>query len=198
MKTTREKMVAGAVDLLSRHGVQATSLREVVLRTGTPRGSITHHFPGGKLQLLHEAVQQATEQVAAPLAALTLERGAMAGLQTFLSWWRQVLVGSEFQAGCPVLAVAVEPLPDDETLASTDNGVLRADVHAAFTQWQAILADALGREGVAPERARRLAALVVASVEGTVAMCRAAGSTQPLDDVQAELEWVLARVLRPG
>ena len=54
---------------------------------------------------------------------------------------------------------------------------------------------ALRREGVAPARARRLAALVIASTEGTVAMCRAARSAQPLDDVGQELELVLSSAL---
>ena len=54
---------------------------------------------------------------------------------------------------------------------------------------------ALRREGVAPARARRLAALVIASVEGTVAMCRAARSAQPLDDVRQELELALSSAL---
>ena len=35
---TRAKMVAGAADLMSRRGVNATSMREVVRHTGTPRG----------------------------------------------------------------------------------------------------------------------------------------------------------------
>jgi hypothetical protein len=51
------------------------------------------------------------------------------------------------------------------------------------------------REGVAAARARRLATLVIASVEGTVAMCRAARSSQPLDDVRLELELILSSVL---
>jgi hypothetical protein len=36
----------------------------------------------------------------------------------------------------------------------------------------------------------------VASVEGTVALCRAARSAQPLDDVRAELELLLSSVVR--
>jgi hypothetical protein len=56
---------------------------------------------------------------------------------------------------------------------------------------------ALRREGIAATRARRLGALVVASIEGTVAMCRAARSAQPLNDVQHELEIVLTSALQP-
>jgi hypothetical protein len=54
---------------------------------------------------------------------------------------------------------------------------------------------ALRREGMAPARARRLAALVIASMEGTVAMCRAARSARPLDDVRQELEQLLSNAI---
>ena len=40
-----------------------------------------------------------------------------------------------------------------------------------------------------------LATLVIASTEGTVAMCRAARSAQPLEDVRHELELVLSAAI---
>lgn len=187
-------MVAGAADLMSRRGVHATSLRTVVQHTGTPRGSLGHHFPGGKQQLLEEAVRYAAESVAAPLETLMKERGTVEGLRAFIGWWRRILETSGFEAGCPVLAVAVEPAAGDDE-AEPGGGrageQLRALAHEAFQRWEAILAAALRREGVAASRARRLAALTVASIEGTVAMCRAARSAQALDDVQRELEAIL-------
>ena len=194
---TRAKMVAGAADLMSRRGVNATSMREVVRHTGTPRGSIGHHFPRGKQQLIEDALVFAGRQVSGPLAHLTETRGAIAGLRTFITLWRQTLERTEFRAGCPVLAVAVEQYVNDATekdgepdeaaqqhLLDLANGI--------FADWQRIMFRALRREGVAPARARRLAALVIASTEGTVAMCRAARSAEPLDDVRQELELVLS------
>jgi AcrR family transcriptional regulator len=186
---TRDKMIAGAADLLSRRGVHATSLRTVVQHTGTPRGSLGHHFPGGTQQLLEEAVRHANESVAAPLETLMKERGAVEGLQAFVGWWRRILESSGFEAGCPVLAVAVEPMADEEDAAS--GARLRELAHEAFERWEAILAAALRREGVAANRAQRLGALTVAAIEGTVAMCRAARSTRALDDVQLELKAML-------
>jgi AcrR family transcriptional regulator len=197
--STREKMVAGAADLLSRRGVQGTSLRTVVHHTGTPRGSLGHHFPGGKHELLEEAVRYANESVASPLEALLQKRGAVDGLREFIGWWRRVLEKSCFEAGCPVLAVAVEPVvveaggPDSGRPAEP----LCALAHEAFERWESILAKALRREGVPAARAHRLGVLIVASIEGTVAMCRAARSARPLDDVQRELETVLAGVIQP-
>jgi AcrR family transcriptional regulator len=197
---TRARMVAGAADLMSRRGVNATSMREVVRHTGTPRGSIGHHFPRGKQELIEDALVFAGKQVSGPLQHLTQSRGAVAGLRAFIALWRQTLERTKFQAGCPVLAVAVEQYVNDATekdgepdeaarqrLLDLANGV--------FADWQRIMFAALRRDGVAPARARRLAALVIASTEGTVAMCRAARSAQPLDDVRQELELVLSNAL---
>src|SRR6266700_3947584 len=88
---TRAKMVAGAADLMSRRGVNATSMRDVVRHTGTPRGSISHHFPGGKQQLIEDAIVFAGARVSKPLERLTHERGAIAGLRALIALWRQVL-----------------------------------------------------------------------------------------------------------
>lgn len=186
-------MVAGAADLISRRGVRATTLRDVVQHTGTPRGSLSHHFPGGKQQMLEEAIHHAAESVAVPLAALMQEQGALAGLRSFVGWWRRVLERSNFEAGCPVLAVAVEPAADADGEPSAVR--LRELAHAAFERWQAILCEALRREGVPAARARRLAALVVAAIEGTVAMCRAERSVRPLEEVRQELEAVIGAAL---
>src|SRR5438132_3577679 len=184
---TRAKMVAGAADLMSRRGVNGTSMRDVVRHTGTPRGSIGHHFPNGKQQLIGEAIVFAGAQVSGPLEHLTRERGAIAGLRTFIALWRQTLEKSKFRAGCPVLAVAVEQFVNDATERDgkpdeAAQGHLLDLADGVFADWQRIMFAALRSEGVSPARARRLAALVIASTEGTVAMCRAARSAQPLED----------------
>jgi AcrR family transcriptional regulator len=200
MSDTKAKMVAGAADLMSRRGVNATSVREVVRHTSTPRGSISHHFPRGKQQLVEDAIVFAGAQVSGPLQHLTHERGAIAGLRSFIALWRQTLEKTKFEAGCPVLAVAVEQYVSDamdkdgapneavqQRLLELANGV--------FVTWQQILSAALKREGIASARARRLGTLIVASVEGTVAMCRAARSSQPLEDVRLELEALLTEAI---
>lgn len=193
---TRDKMLMGAVDLIRRRGVNATSVREVVRHTETPRGSIRHHFPDGKLQLVEEAVVLAGQEVSVPLRQLTAERGAVAGLRIFIGLWKQVLAASAFEAGCPVLAVAVEQyIGEDGNPQPEAEQRLRELTAAIFGEWQQILAAALEKEGVPALRAGRLATLVVAAVEGTVAMCRAARSNTPLDDVLAELEQAIVAAL---
>jgi len=199
LSSTKEKMIAGAADLISRQGVAATSLRDVVHHTGTPRGSLAHHFPGGKQQMLEEAVAYADHAVAGPLADLLHTRGPVEGLLAFIAWWQHVLEVSDFEAGCPVLAVAIEQGSVMDTLGDEEVGArerLRLLVHGAFSSWQGIFAGSLVKAGVEDERAKSLAALVVASVEGTVAMCRAARSREPLDSVTRELHAILKLTLQ--
>ena len=195
--STRDKMIAGAADLMSRHGVNATSMRDVVRHTATPRGSIGHHFPDGKRQLIAEAVIFAGKQVSIPLERAMNERGVIGGLAAFVASWRRRLEATGFAAGCPVLAVAVDRYvgeasdKDDETA----QGHLLDLADGVFADWRQIMRAALLREGLAAERAERLATLVVASIEGTVAMCRASRSAAALDQVQEELETVLTAAL---
>ncbi|MDX6318938.1 MAG: hypothetical protein QOD35_2338, partial [Nocardioidaceae bacterium] len=53
----RERMVYSAVQLVRARGMNATGVRDVVDDSGAPRGSFQHYFPGGKEQLVAEAVR---------------------------------------------------------------------------------------------------------------------------------------------
>jgi AcrR family transcriptional regulator len=188
-KPSRERIVAGAADMISRRGLSATSIREMAKHAEAPLGSTYHYFPEGKQQLATEAVRFTGEWVARSLRK-ELEAGPAAGLSAFLDLWRGIVVGSDFHAGCPVLAVAIEEPPAD--------GVPPALVAAAevFEQWEALLAASLREHGAESEQAAQLATLVVAAVEGTVAMCRAKRSTQPLDHTAAQLQALIAATTR--
>lgn len=55
-RDVRARMVESAVELLARRGLLATSFSEVLERSGAPRGSVYHHFPGGKDELVGSAL----------------------------------------------------------------------------------------------------------------------------------------------
>ncbi|MEU9110999.1 hypothetical protein AB0D04_04145 [Streptomyces sp. NPDC048483] len=136
-----------------------------------------------------EAVRYAGETVARTLRK-ELEAGPVAGLRAFLDLWRKIVVDTDFRAGCPVLAVSIEEPPTDETPAAL---VAAADV---FNEWESLLAASLREHGAEPERAVQLATLIVAAVEGTVAMCRAKRSTQPLDQTAEQLQALIRGTCR--
>ncbi|MEU2509125.1 TetR/AcrR family transcriptional regulator [Streptomyces sp. NPDC007863] len=184
----RERIVAGAADMIRRRGLNATSIRETAKHAKAPLGSTYHYFPGGKQQLTTEAVRYAGEVVARVLRERVSEE-PVAGLRALLEMWRAIVVGTGFRAGCTVLAVAIE-----EPAEPGGSSVLEAAAEV-FGEWEGLLGASLRARGVEAERAARVATLVVASVEGSVALCRAKRSPEPLDRVAAELEAVLVDAL---
>lgn len=181
----RERIVAGAADMISRRGLSATSIREMAKHAKAPLGSTYHYFPEGKQQLATEAVRFTGEWVARSLRK-ELEMGPDVGLQAFLALWRKIVVETDFRAGCPVLAVAIEEPPTDEIPPAL------AAAAEVFDQWESLLAASLRGRGVEPDQAAQLATLIVSAVEGTVAMCRAKRTTEPLDRVAAQLQSLIS------
>ncbi|HEY3549261.1 MAG TPA: helix-turn-helix domain-containing protein, partial [Propionicimonas sp.] len=55
----KRRMVATTAELLARGGYGRASFGDVIERSGAPRGSIYHHFPGGKDELVLAALELA-------------------------------------------------------------------------------------------------------------------------------------------
>jgi len=172
----RQRMIEGAARLLAQHGLQGASFSEVIELTGAPRGSLYHHFPDGKDQLVSSAID-----LAGARALEFLEKKAGAGAEEitayFLYIWREVLSRSNFQAGCAVLAVTV----------ATDSPDLLARAAAIFRAWRTRLAEILEYGGVSSQQAAQFAATLVAASEGAVVLSRAEQSMDPFDLVSGQL-----------
>ncbi|MBF6210114.1 TetR/AcrR family transcriptional regulator [Nocardia puris] len=173
-------MIAGAIESLRVHGASATSVDRVLAETGAPRGSVYHHFPGGRTQLITDAITTAGEVMSAYIEDITREGEPFDALDRFANMWRKTLRDSDFRAGCPIFAVAVETNDDAPQFAA-----VAAEV---FARWQAALAEGFSRYGMPADRARRLATLTVTAMEGAIALCRAQHSLTPLDDIVDELK----------
>ena len=169
-------MVAGAARLLAERGLQATSFSEVLELTSSPRGSVYHHFPEGKDQLIAAALDLVEAQMTRYFAP---ESGAAPEEVTrlFLHVWREVLRRSHFKAGCAVVAV---------TVAADSPGLLE-HVGSIFRAWRVRLADMLVAGGVGAEEAARFAAMLIAASEGAVVLSRAEQDMAPFDLVASEL-----------
>jgi AcrR family transcriptional regulator len=183
----RRRMLASAALLMRERGVDATSFSDVLEHSGAPRGSIYHHFPGGKTQLVEEATRAAGRFVAAGLEAALAESDPVTALERFVDSWSAILRDTEFNAGCTILAVAV---------AGDQPPQARDAAAEVFTSWESILADAYERHQVPAGRARSLATLAVASLEGAVVLARAQRSLDPLKRVAGELLALTREALR--
>jgi TetR/AcrR family transcriptional repressor of lmrAB and yxaGH operons len=184
---TRARMVAGAARLLAERGLQETSFSEVLELTGAPRGSIYHHFPDGKDQLVASAVDLAGAHA---IALIDRSSGKSAEEVTadFLGMWREVLVRSNYKAGCSVLAVTI----------ATDSSDLLEHAATVFRTWRERLAELLRNGGLDDRDAARCAAILIAGTEGAVVLSRAEQSMEPFDLVAEQLSSQVAQLASPG
>ena len=178
--TARDAIIDTAVRLFRQQGYAATGLNQIVAESGAPKGSLYHYFPAGKHAIAVEAVTRAAETVRAtledlgethadPAAVLRAYGGLLAG-------WMQ---DSDFSDGSPIATTLLETAPQIEAV--------RAAGEAALGAWSGVLARALEAHGVAPAKARRLAALAVAAIEGGLLQARVARSGAPLVEVIDEV-----------
>ena len=172
----RSNMVNGAVRLLATEGVEGTSFKEVLALSEAPRGSVYHHFPGGKSELLHEALNRTSEF---SLALLEPVRGQPVEvvLERFIDLWRQLLQRSDLTAGCAIAAITVAG-PETELLD-----------HAGeiFRAWTNRLAEIFAVGGMEEAAAHQLSNLSIAATEGAVIMARAQRSMDPFEEVASAL-----------
>jgi AcrR family transcriptional regulator len=170
-------MVKSAASLISSRGVSATSFSDVLADSAAPRGSIYHHFPGGKEQLATEAVRWTSDRVVAYLRAGT-ETTPAAVLARFIQLWRQVVVTSNAASGCVVAGVALD--------TGAEDGLMDV-ARETFRSWESVLAEQLAQAGVPEQRAKGIAIATLAGMEGALILCRAEGTVQPLDEIAQEL-----------
>jgi AcrR family transcriptional regulator len=182
----RARLLDGAGRLLAERGYAAMELRDVAERGDAPRGSIYHHFPGGKAQLAAEAAELDGVRIRRTLEKSLAERGLKPTLAMFGDVFRRRASDHPELIGCPVAAAA---------LARPEDPALAAAATSAFQSWELAIAAALEGEGADPAQATTFAALVVSTIEGALVRTRAAGTHAPLDSAIAGLEQALDRLL---
>ncbi|RAV11642.1 TetR/AcrR family transcriptional regulator [Mycolicibacterium sp. GF69] len=186
----RERMVASAALLIQERGAHPTAIADVLAHSGAPRGSAYHYFPGGRTQLLCEAVDYAGAYIA---SRIEKARGGVEVLDAVVEGFRKKLVDSEFRAGCPVVAVAVESGGKNDQVPPV---IERAA--AAFARWNTLITDRLIADGVRADRAEQLAMLVLAAVEGAIVVARASRDVKPLELVHSQLQALLEAAIQEG
>jgi TetR/AcrR family transcriptional regulator, lmrAB and yxaGH operons repressor len=176
---TRQRMVASATALLREKGVAGTSVAEVLRHSRGPRGSVGFHFPGGRDELLTEALRRAGDLVTTILreaAAQGTPPGAV--FAAICEHYEHQLATTHFVAGCPIGAAAQEAYGDP---------ALGPVTRSIVDDWHTALGEVLVRAGHEPDAAADLAMLCISSLEGAISMSRVKRSTDPIDIVRTRI-----------
>ncbi len=182
----RERMVRAAAQLIRTKGVSGTGLREIVEGAGAPRGSLQHYFPGGKDQLVAEALLWMGAVAARRVTRVVSKLDAPSPVRLFagtVDLWRKEFLTLGFDSGCPLVAAAAD--------ASATSDAIREADRRAFDGWLQVMTAALEEMGVRAPRSVTLAMLMVSALEGAIVLSRVQRETAPLDAVEEELRPLL-------
>jgi TetR/AcrR family transcriptional regulator, lmrAB and yxaGH operons repressor len=177
----RDRLTSATATLMQRHGVAGTGIAEILATSGVTRRSIYLNFPGGKAELVAAATRSAGDEMSTTLRDYVAQPDPIGA---FTRMWSDVLVSTDFEGGCPIVAAASSRDESPEAASTA------ADV---FAEWAQLLADRLRDDGVNRAAARSLSTMIVASVEGAVILSRAARSTKPLEQVSHHLNELIAQ-----
>ncbi len=182
---TRERLLDAATTLLRRSGLSGAGINEIVRASGAPKGSVYHHFPGGKAQIATEALARHAGAVAAFVErAVAGRRSPPQKLTALFEAFAGRVEQGGFVLSCPAGTVCLdlEPGMDD----------LRRAVADSFDAYALAIARHFPLS--TPQRTRSFAGLVVTAIEGAYLRCRAEESGEPFREAG---RW-LATLLRDG
>lgn len=169
-------MVDTAVRLFRSQGYAATSWRGLVAESGTPWGSVQHHFPGGKQELAIAALG-AGEDVALGAIRIAFDKYSNPG--DAIAWWfgkaQLLLERSEYEQGCPIAMLALH----------SGDPVIAAASRDALQRWQSELSTRLAEAGY--DDSDDLALSVLTTLEGALVLAKGLRSSRPLELAAAEM-----------
>ncbi|HVE95248.1 MAG TPA: TetR/AcrR family transcriptional regulator [Acidimicrobiales bacterium] len=176
MSTTRERIIEASSTLFMERGYSGSGLKQISEASSAPIGSLYHFFPGGKEELAAEtlrssgaAYQELVESVydSAP--------DIVAGVRDCFAAAAAVLRETDYADACPIATVALEVASSDERLR-----LVTAEV---FEAWLVSATTRLRQAGVNAARARELATVLVAALEGGFLLSRAAKDTAAMEAI---------------
>jgi AcrR family transcriptional regulator len=171
--TTKDRLVDASAELFRRQGYSGTGVKQILAEASAPFGSLYHHFPGGKEQLGAATIRrsgylygQLFVEIVGPAPDL------LTGIGDFFAGAAETLVETDYADACPIATVALEVSSTSEPMREACAEVFEGWLHGATARFV--------QEGIAEPRARELAIVFVAALEGAFILARATRSTEPM------------------
>ena len=170
MIPTRDRMLDAAQTLMREQGLSGAGIKQVVKLSRAPIGSVYHHFPGGKNELVSQALRIQGEKARQLLtAAFSTNKPLEQRLRAFFRGAANAFEEAGARKGCAVGAVTLDLGRRDEALRDVCNDI--------FASWiEAIVPHLPWRD---TRRRRTFALAVVTAIEGAFVLGRAQLSGAP-------------------
>ncbi len=183
---TRERILAQAAPIFNQRGFAGCSMQDLMDATGLEKGGIYRHFQS-KEELAAEAFKYAlSKAVKTRTEDLEHIAGTMPKLRYIVT--RFVEAPSNIAGGCPLMNTAID--------ADDGNPLLRKLVKAGLNDWKRRIStlveqgirDGEIRQDVEP---RRIANIIIATLEGALMISRMEGTKEALSDAGSALNNIL-------
>jgi TetR/AcrR family transcriptional regulator, transcriptional repressor for nem operon len=188
---TRCRIVTEAATLFNQRGFEGGSMSELMKVTGLEKGGIYRHF-SSKEEIAAEAFDYAWQEAK---YVRTRDLDAVPNSVDRLERFVANFVGRRpsVPGGCPLLNTAID--------ADDGNPVMRERARKALGEWRDLLSSIIStgierkeiRRGV---NAKKLATLIISSLEGALMISRLERNREALFAVQAHLERYLETEVR--
>jgi TetR/AcrR family transcriptional regulator, transcriptional repressor for nem operon len=186
---TRQTIIELAAPIFNRRGFTACSLAEIMEATGLEKGGIYRHF-AGKDELAEEVFRYSARRAFEARGIGGPEEGdALTRLRLMIA--RFIDVPSPIPGGCPLLNTAID--------CDDGNPALRKLAARAFAAWKRRIRRVIEQgieEGVIQPatNAESLATVLIATLEGALAITRVERKREALKHAQTFLEGLLDQI----
>lgn len=166
----RDRMVITAARWLPQRGMAGINMVEVAREAKAPRGSVYHYFPGGRDQLLDEAVA-----LAAHMGRRLIERATAAAATPAAFVERLFTDGATWidatsqSGGCPIAAALFS--------AEVESPALQQRLRDAMQDWSSAIQDAYAKLGLTRAASGELAACTLMAFHGAMLLAKADPTT---------------------
>ncbi|HTE40596.1 MAG TPA: TetR/AcrR family transcriptional regulator [Steroidobacteraceae bacterium] len=162
---TRDRILRAARHLFQRRGYYAVGTAEILEAARAPKGSMYHHFPGGKEQIAVAAVDSIRADVTTILRQLSQENySAAESIRALAKGMAQWLKASQWREGTMLASTTVGSVPDLPKLHTS--------IRNAFSEWRDHIAGQLVKEGWRKPAAHSMAQTLLAGIEGAMMLAR--------------------------
>ena len=174
-RDTRKKMLVSAAEVMRERGAAGVTIDAVLARSGAPRGSVYHHFPEGRNQILAEALQYSGESITAIIDD-AVDWGGKALLREFVEFWERSTHRGRFHR-------RAAPWWQQRSGSADDDPELSAEAGVILGRWCTALTRAFVTDGFGRPDAASLAVMSVAALEGAIVLSRSTRRVSPLRQV---------------
>ena len=191
---TRSRIVEAAADLIYAHGVERTSLDDVMAASDVSKSQLYHYF-ADKDALVLEVIARQTERV------LDAQRPHLEALDSLpaLKAWRDVIVRlneAVQNGGCPLGSLAIELANESEPA--------RKRLADSFSIWRDRIEKGLARmqergELGASADPHELALALLGAVQGGLLLAKTTHSSRPLEiAIDMAIDHVARHIIAPS